>query len=43
MENTPFEETFEGLKVLVMSYSNMKPMEPRYHDFLATWVKKGEP
>lgn len=41
MENTPFKETFKGLKVLVMSYSNMKPMEPRYHDFLADWVKRG--
>ena len=41
MENTPFGDTFKGLKVLVMSYSNMKPMEPRYHDFLADWVRKG--
>lgn len=41
MENTPFKETFKGLKVLVMSYSNMKPMEPRYHGFLANWVKQG--
>lgn len=41
MENTPFKETFDGLKVLVMSYSNMKPMKPEYHDYLADWVKKG--
>ena len=42
MENTPFGDTFKGLKVLVMSYSNMKPMEPRYHDFSGrTGVRKG--
>ncbi len=41
MENTPFEETFAGLKVLVMSYSNMKPMKPEYHKYIADWVKRG--
>ena len=41
MENTPFKETFKGLQVLVMSYSNMKPMKPEYHNYLADWVKKG--
>ena len=41
MENTPFQETFKGLQVLVMSYSNMKPMKPEYHNYLADWVKKG--
>lgn len=41
IENTPFKETFKGLEVLVMSYSNMKPMNPEYHTYLADWVKKG--
>lgn len=41
MENTPFQETFKGLQILVMSYSNMKPMKPEYHTHLAAWVKKG--
>ena len=41
MENTPFKETFKGLHILVMSYSNMKPMKPEYHNYLADWVKKG--
>lgn len=41
MENTPFKETFNDLQVLVMSYSNMKPMKPEYHTYLADWVKKG--
>lgn len=41
MENTPFKETFNDLQVLVMSYSNIKPMKPEYHTYLADWVKKG--
>ena len=41
MENTPFKETFKGLHILVMSYSNMKPMKLEYHNYLADWVKKG--
>ena len=41
MENTPFKDTFNGLQVLVMSYSNMKPMKSEYHNYLADWVKKG--
>lgn len=41
MENTPFQQTFKGLQVLVMSYSNMKPMKPEYHNYLAAWVKQG--
>lgn len=41
IENTPYKETFEGLKVLVMSYSNMKPLDPAYHNHIAEWVKKG--
>ncbi|WP_321333725.1 hypothetical protein [uncultured Bacteroides sp.] len=41
IENTPFKETFKDLKILIMSYSNMKPLDPKYHDYLADWVKKG--
>ena len=41
IENTPYKETFEGLKVLVMSYSNMKPLDPKYHIYIADWVKNG--
>ena len=41
IENTPFKETLRHLRVLVMSYSNMKPLKPEYHDCLAAWVKKG--
>lgn len=35
------KRSFKGLEVLVMSYSNMKPMNPEYHTYLADWVKKG--
>lgn len=41
IENTPFAQTFKDLKVLVMSYSNMKPLDPRFHDYIADWVKNG--
>lgn len=41
MENTPFAQTFDGLSVLVVSYSNMKPLEPKFHGYIAEWVKNG--
>lgn len=41
IENTPFAETFKDLKVLVMSYSNMKPLDASFHGYIADWVKAG--
>ncbi len=41
IENTGFPETWKDMKVLVMSYSNIKPMKPEYHHHIAQWVKKG--
>lgn len=41
IENTPFQQTFKGLKVLVMSYSNMKPLDAKFHGYIADWVKNG--
>ncbi|MDR1172881.1 MAG: hypothetical protein LBL24_10535 [Bacteroidales bacterium] len=41
IENTGFPDTWKDLKVLVMSYSNMKPMEPEFHQNIAQWVKNG--
>ncbi|RAW02173.1 hypothetical protein [Pseudochryseolinea flava] len=41
IENVSFQNTLKDVKVLVMSYSNMKPMDKLAHDFLAAWVKKG--
>ncbi|MEA4918998.1 hypothetical protein [Proteiniphilum sp.] len=41
MENLSYPETLKNIKVLIGSYSGMKPMEEREHQFLAEWVKKG--
>jgi hypothetical protein len=41
MENLAYPATLKDIKVLVMSYSNMKPMSPEVHQHLADWVKKG--
>ncbi|MDR3093623.1 MAG: hypothetical protein LBU62_03130 [Bacteroidales bacterium] len=40
IENTGYPNTWKELKVLVMSYSNMKPMNPDYHKNIARWVKE---
>lgn len=41
MENLSYPATLEKIKVLVMSYSNMKPHSPEVHKALADWVRKG--
>jgi len=41
MENLGYPATLKDIKVLVMSYSNMKPMTPDVHANLAKWVKNG--
>jgi hypothetical protein len=41
IENVSYPDTWKGLKVLVMSYSNMKPMSSEYHQYMAQWVKNG--
>ena len=41
IENTGHEKAFEDVKVLVMTYSNMKPMDPESHLHIAEWVKRG--
>src|SRR5690606_21164952 len=41
LENVSYPETWKDLKVLIMSYSNMKPMDPDAHDHIAAWVKNG--
>ena len=41
IENVPFAETLKDINVLVMSYSNMKPMDQTAHDYIAKWVKNG--
>jgi hypothetical protein len=41
IENGNYPGTWKNLKVLVMSYSNMKPMKEEYHQHIAQWVKQG--
>ncbi len=41
IENVGFSETLKDIEILIMSYSNMKPMDQAAHEHLAAWVKKG--
>lgn len=41
IENLAYNETLKDTKVLLMSYSNMKPLEANAHHQLAEWVKNG--
>jgi hypothetical protein len=41
IENVSFPKTWKDVKILVMSYSNMKPMDKAAHDHIAGWVKNG--
>jgi hypothetical protein len=41
IENTGYPDTWVGLKVLAMSYSNMKPVKPEFHQHIVQWVKNG--
>lgn len=41
LENVSFPDCWKGVKVLLMSYSNMKPMDSKAHEYIAEWVKKG--
>lgn len=41
IENVGYADTWKGVKVLLMSYSNMKPLDPKAHEHIANWVKDG--
>jgi len=41
MENLAYPATLKDIKVLVVSYSNMKPVSADVHKYLAEWVNKG--
>ena len=41
MENLGYPATLKDIKVLVMSYSNMKPVSADVHKQIAAWVQKG--
>lgn len=41
IENLGYEATLKDIKVLLMTYSNMKPLDPEAHKHLADWVRRG--
>ena len=41
IENLGYREALAATKVLLMTYSNLKPLSPEAHTQLAEWVKKG--
>ncbi|HMI05496.1 MAG TPA: hypothetical protein VK541_23610 [Pedobacter sp.] len=41
IENTGFKKAFDDTRILLMSYSNMKPLEEKAHDHLVKWVRNG--
>lgn len=41
IENLEYPGTLKDTKVLLMTYSNMKPLDKKAHDYLAQWVKNG--
>lgn len=41
LENVSYPETLKDTKLLLMTYSNMKPMSAEGHDYIAQWVKEG--
>lgn len=41
IENLANKNTLKDIKVLIMSYANMKPLAASYHEELAKWVKNG--
>lgn len=41
LENVSYPETWKEVKVLILSYSNMKPPTEEAHKYISQWVKKG--
>ena len=41
IENVKYADTWKDVRILLMSYSNMKPLSPDAHTHLANWVKQG--
>ncbi|MDR2138804.1 MAG: hypothetical protein LBP50_04570 [Tannerella sp.] len=41
LENVGYPAAWEGVRLLVLSYTNMKPMNPECHAHIADWVSKG--
>lgn len=41
LENAKYEENWKDAKVVLMTYSNMKPLQPEAHQQIADWVREG--
>ena len=41
LENVSYPETWKDIKVLILSYSNMKPLTANVHQYISEWVKNG--
>ena len=41
IENVRYPESWKDISILIMTYSNMKPLEEDAHGFIADWVKDG--
>ncbi|HEY9362662.1 MAG TPA: hypothetical protein VIQ00_05340, partial [Chitinophagaceae bacterium] len=41
MENLEFPQTLKNIRVLIMSYANMKPQSIKVNEQLAKWIKNG--
>lgn len=41
IENLGWPEALKSVKLLLMTYANMKPLDPAAHDQLAEWVRGG--
>jgi len=41
IENVGYKEALANTKVLLMTYANMKPLDPKSHEHIAEWVKAG--
>lgn len=41
IENLGYKQALADTKILLMTYSNMKPLDPVAHEQLARWIEKG--
>ena len=41
LENTGYADTWKNVRVLLMTYSNMKPLDPKAHEDIAQWIRNG--
>lgn len=41
LENTSYADTWKDVRLLLMTYSNMKPLDPKAHEDIAQWIRNG--